>query len=90
MTTYKQLKKKYCEEKKQTSKVWNGEELFLASEQIKLLSTPELVEMYITKYRLWSASSEMKLLSTPELLEMYIAKYGISENLKKIIIERLE
>jgi hypothetical protein len=41
--------KKYKEEK-QTQEVWNGEKLSSASAEIKLLTTPELVEKYIKKY----------------------------------------
>ena len=62
----------------------NVEELFNSSikklssysAEVKLLSTPELVKLYISKYELYSDSA-VKLLSTPELVKLYISKYRL-------------
>ena len=84
---WKKLADKYLQQdKEQTIKVWNKiEELDLDSAE-KLLNTPELVKLYISKYSLYSSSAEEKLLNTPELVKLYINKYGINGNLKKVII----
>jgi len=36
-----------------------------------------------------SSSSEKKLLTSPELVKLYISKWGISNNIKKIIRNKL-
>jgi len=73
----------------------NVEELFNSSikklssysAEVKLLSTPELVKLYISKYRLYSDSA-VKLLSTPELVNLYISRYSVSKDLfEKIILQ---
>ena len=83
---WNELKNIYLKEEKATSQeIWNGEELSSSSAEIKLLSTPELVKQYISKYRLYS-SAEIKLLSTPELVKQYISKWGFDDNIKSIIL----
>jgi len=55
---------------------------------MKLLNTPELVEKYITRWRLYSDSA-MKLLNTPELIEKYITKWDNNDSIKNIINKKL-
>ena len=86
---WQELKHKYCEKENEYHKEeWDGKKLCSSSE-IKLLTTPELLNKYIDKYELYSSEAEIKLLSTPELVSKYIDKYGISVNLKKIIKSKL-
>jgi len=84
---WKKLADKYLQQdKEQTIKVWNKiEELDLDSAE-KLLNTPELVKLYISKYRLYSSSVENKLLNTPELVKLYISKYYLcSSSAEKLL-----
>ena len=78
MITFKDLKEKYSNlpEKKLTPK-----------EQLELLNTPELAEMYISSYNL-SDETDPELISTPELIEKYIDEWD-EQQLKKIINNNL-
>jgi len=52
-----------------------------------LLSTPELVKEYISKYEL-SSDSAKELLSTPELVKEYISKHELDRDTFNVIISR--
>ena len=84
--TFKDLADEYLQtDKEQTSNVWDKVSELSSDSAIKLLSTPDLVREYISKYRLYSDSAEIKLLSTPDLVKEYISKWGINDNIKNII-----
>jgi len=75
--TFKDLADEYLQtDKEQTSNVWDKVSELSSDSAIKLLSTPDLVREYISKYRLYS-DSEIKLLSTPDLVREYISKYRL-------------
>jgi len=78
--TFKDLEDKYLQEDVSSTNVgqWDGiSELYSSSAQEKLLNTPELVKLYISKWGLYSSSAEKKLLNTPELVELYINKWKL-------------
>ena len=83
---WQELANEYLQkEKKQTNNnnVWDGVSELNQSPEEKLLNTPDLVKLYISKWELYSSSAE-KLLNTPDLVKLYISKWGINNSLKRI------
>ena len=79
MKTYKELADEYNFANKLKEEGLNKQNKLSEEEQLKLLNTPELVELYIDKHRL-SDESELKLLNTTGLVELYITDYIKNHN----------
>lgn len=90
---WQKLADKYLQtEEKQTQNVnvWDKKSELSSSSEEKLLNTPELLKLYISKYRLYSSSTKQKLLNTPELVKLYISRYGVSDSIREIIQNKIK